>query len=314
MFLSMLSRKLRGQFPLATAILFLMLSGRVSGAGGHYGGHGNGRGEQKVVELGEQALARADLSTALAGPRKLEQYLTLYGKLLPEPTAVSHIRARYAGVVSQVKVHIGDKVEKGQVLATVDSNESLQEYQLRAPFAGMVTAKHAGPGEFVNDQILFTVADYSQLWADLQVFPARMASVRKGQRVQVSAGDRIFTGSVRSVVPGSENLPYARARVLVGNSDGIWAPGIFVEGRVEVATTEVPLAVDIRALQSLDGNTVVFVQRAPGRFEAVPVVLGARGKHFVEVRSGLKSGARYAVENSYLLKAELEKSSAEHTH
>lgn len=312
MLLKILKRKLRSQIGLWSAVLLLMPAGQVFAAGGHR--EGNEHDEKKVVQVGEKALKSAGVSTDVTAPKKIERYLKLYGKLHPEPTAVSHIRARYSGVVSRVNVHIGDTVKKGQVLAEVDSNESLQEYQLRAPFAGMVTAKHAGPGEYVNDQVLFTVADYSQLWADLQVFPARMASVRKDQRVRVIAGDHVYAGTVRSVVPGSENSPYARARVLVDNNDGSWAPGIFVEGHVEVATAEVPLAVDKRALQSLDGDTVVFVQHGPGRFEAVPVVLGARGKQFVEVRSGLKRGARYAVENSYLLKAELEKSTAEHTH
>ncbi|WP_078083833.1 efflux RND transporter periplasmic adaptor subunit [Microbulbifer mangrovi] len=295
---------------LVSLVILLLLVGSLNAADNHEKEHA----DEKVVSLGEKAFSRAALTTDLAGAQKIEQYLTLYGKLQPEPTAVSHIRARYAGVVSRVNVHIGDTVEKGQGLATVDSNESLQEYQLRAPFAGMVTAKHAGPGEYVSDQVLFTVVDYSQLWVDLQVFPARMASVRKGQRVRVSAGERGYAGTVRSVVPGSENFPYARARVLVDNSDGLWAPGIFVEGRIEIAARQVPLAVDIRALQLVDGKTVVFVQRGARRFEAVPVLLGVRGEHFVEVRSGLTSGARYAVENSYLLKAELEKSSAEHTH
>lgn len=310
MFLQILLGSLCRLPRLGSLIVLLIFVGPLNAADKHDNEHT----DEKVVSLGEKALARAALTTGLAGPRNLEQYLTLYGKLQPEPTAVSHIRARYAGVVSRVNVHIGDSVRKGQGLATVDSNESLQEYQLRAPFAGMVTEKHAGPGEYVNDQVLFTVADYSQLWADLQVFPARMASVRKGQKVQVRAGGRVYSGVVRSVVPGSENIPYASVRVLVDNSDGTWAPGIFVEGRLEVAETEVAVAVDVRALQSVDGNTVVFVQTGPGHFEAVSVVLGVRGEHFVEVRTGLASGARYAVENSYLLKAELEKSSAEHTH
>ncbi|WP_288132535.1 efflux RND transporter periplasmic adaptor subunit [Microbulbifer sp.] len=293
--------------PLAFFILGLLVgSSQAMASGEHH--------EDSIVELSDEAQSRATLSTAVAGPQKIVQQMTLYGRLLPEPTAVSHIRARYPGVVSRVNVHIGDEVKEGQVLATVHSNESLQEYQLRAPFAGMVTAKHAGPGEFVSNQKLFSVADFSRLWADLQVFPARMASVKKGQRVQIRAGDQSYNGTVRSLVPGDESSPYLRARVQVDNSDDRWVPGIFVEGRIIVAEVPVKVAVDNRALQELDGQPVVFVQTARNRFEARPVQLGAKGAAFTEIHAGIETDARYVVENSYMLKADLKKSAAGHAH
>lgn len=270
--------------------------------------------EIKVVALSEAGLANAALSTALAGPGEVDQQVTLYGKLLPEPTSVSHIRARYPGVVSEVKVHIGDTVKKDQLLASIHSNESMREYQLRAPFAGMVIAKHAGPGEFVSDQVLFQVADYSQLWAELQVFPARVRQINAGQTVVIVAAGESFSGEVRSLVPAGNGLPYARARVLVENSGGRWTPGIFVEGRVQLESRPAALAVDNRALQELDGDIVIFVQTSPRRFEARTLQLGERGRGFSEVRSGVNPGERYVVENSYLLKAELEKSAAGHGH
>ena len=270
--------------------------------------------DERAVKLSPRALENAALTTATVDVGEIDQQLTLHGKLLPEPTSVSHIRARYPGVVSQVKVHIGDQVKKDQLLASIHSNESMREYQLRAPFAGMVIAKHAGPGEFVSDQILFKVADYSELWAELQVFPARIHSVRAGQKVDIVSEGETFHGQVRSVVPAVSGKPYARARVLVDNADGRWTPGIFVQGRVYTGKKSAGMVVDNRALQEIDGDLVVFVQSEPGRFEAQTVRLGERGSDVSEVLSGLVPGQRYAVENSYLLKAELEKSAAGHAH
>ncbi|WP_158681635.1 efflux RND transporter periplasmic adaptor subunit [Microbulbifer pacificus] len=268
----------------------------------------------RTLELSPRALDNAALTTAVAGAGEVDQQLTLYGKLLPEPTAVSHIRARYPGVVSEVNVHIGDEVKKDQLLASIHSNESMREYQLRAPFAGMVIAKHAGPGEFVSDQVLFQVADYSRLWAELQVFPARLQRVKPGQTVTLQSGEHSTVGQVRSLVPAGDEFPYARARVMVSNTDGRWMPGIFVRGRVQLEKKTVALVVDNRALQELDGDSVVFVQIKPGHFEAQSVQLGERGSAYSEVRTGLRPGERYVVDNSYLLKAELEKSAAGHAH
>ncbi|MCQ3830858.1 efflux RND transporter periplasmic adaptor subunit [Microbulbifer elongatus] len=278
------------------------------------GHHDDGHHGEGVVELSDAALAHAGVVIAAGAAREIEETVTLHGKLQPEPTAISHIRARYPGLVSQIDVSIGDPVKKGQRLASINSNESLQEYTLRAPFDGVVIEKHAGPGEFVSEQVLFTVADYRRLWADLQVFPERLASVRRGQPVEITAGELSYLGEVRNLVPAAHGAPYRRARVPVDNSKGDWSSGIFVQGRVTIATHAVAIAIDNRALQTLEGDTVVFVETAPNRFEPRPVHLGRRGNRFSEVLGGLEVGERYVAENSYLIKAELKKSAAGHVH
>lgn len=57
---------------------------------------------------------------------------------------------------------------------------------------------------------------------------------------------------------------------------------------------------------ALDGKTVVFVQSDDG-FEPSAVEIGLRDARAVEIKSGLAAGARYAADNSYLIKAELTK-------
>ena len=67
------------------------------------------------------------------------------------------------------------------------------------------------------------------------------------------------------------------------------------------------------AIQTLEGQTVVFVAEGD-QVEPRPVVLGHRGKTVVEIVSGLRTGERVAATNTFLLKAELGKSEAEHDH
>ena len=71
--------------------------------------------------------------------------------------------------------------------------------------------------------------------------------------------------------------------------------------------------IEDRALQSLDNSQVVFIQDGDA-FEARPLELGRSDGEFVEVLSGLMIGERYVVDNSYLIKADIEKSGAEHAH
>ena len=57
----------------------------------------------------------------------------------------------------------------------------------------------------------------------------------------------------------------------------------------------------------------MFIQRGE-LYEFHPLTLGRSDGRFTEVLDGLSYGDRYVVENSYLIKADIEKSGAEHEH
>jgi cobalt-zinc-cadmium efflux system membrane fusion protein len=67
------------------------------------------------------------------------------------------------------------------------------------------------------------------------------------------------------------------------------------------------------AIQLVARAPVVFVETAGG-FEPRPVMIGRGGDTHVEVLDGLRPGERFVATNSFLLKAELGKSEAEHEH
>ena len=103
------------------------------------------------------------------------------------------------------------------------------------------------------------------------------------------------------------------ARVLLDNPERRWAPGLYVTAEVTLSETPVPIAVRHDAVQTLDGRSVVFVQREDG-FLAQTVSLGRDDSRFAEALSGLATGDTYAATNSFILKAELGKGEAEHEH
>jgi cobalt-zinc-cadmium efflux system membrane fusion protein len=76
---------------------------------------------------------------------------------------------------------------------------------------------------------------------------------------------------------------------------------------------EVPLAVKRSALQTYRDMPVVFA-RFGNIFEVRMVQLGRQDEAYVEVTGGLKPGTDYVIENSYLLKAEVLKDGASHSH
>lgn len=277
--------------------------------------HQEGR-ESKHIELTAEQIQAAGIVVAEAGPATIRQTLPVYGVIAPNAERVRDVGARFPGVIRHVTAKIGDSVRAGETLATVESNESLQTYAIVAPLDGVVTARHANPGEQTGDKVLFTVADLSSVWVELSLFPRDRAKVGLGQMVRVASGDTGVSadGKIVYVAPfGSSANQTLTARVLLDNTERRWAPGLYVTAEVTLGENQVPLVVHNEALQTLADSNVVFVRGAEG-FEPRPVRLGRADKQRTEVTDGLKAGERYAAANSFILKAELSKGSAEHEH
>jgi cobalt-zinc-cadmium efflux system membrane fusion protein len=257
----------------------------------------------------------AGVVTAVAGPDAIVESVTLYGSIVPDPTRVREVKARFPGVIRNVRAQIGDRLEAGAALATIESNESLQTYTVTAPIAGVVTLRHAEPGEQAGDEELFEIADYSTVWVELNVFARDRARVREGQMARItSEGEVEALGEIDYLAPaGQRSSQSSIARVVLDNADGRWVSGQFVEAAVTVAETVVDVAVPLSALQTFRDFDVVFM-RVGDVYEVRMLTLGRRDAARVEVLDGLALGTEYVTENSYLIKADIEKAGASHDH
>jgi cobalt-zinc-cadmium efflux system membrane fusion protein len=269
------------------------------------------------VEIGEESRRKAGIGIETAGPAKLSIRLDLNGRIAPNEEQMAHVSPRFPGLVKSVKKKLGDSVAKGEVLATVESNESLQVYEVTAEMAGTIIAKHITLGEFVSGHDpIFTIADLSTVWADFSVYRQDFPLLRRGQTVLLETGPGMEKVGARIdyISPfGSENSQTMLARATVPNPKGEWRPGLFVRGSVITDQAEVPVAVKASALQTYRGWDVVFLSVGE-LFEAVPVKTGRRDSDWVEIVSGLKAGDRYAAENSFIVKADIGKAGASHDH
>jgi cobalt-zinc-cadmium efflux system membrane fusion protein len=269
--------------------------------------------EMGRVELDEKKTENAHLQVEVAGPAKIKTVLRLYGKIAMNEDAVANVSPRFPGLVKTVSVRLGDRVEKGQVLAVVESNDSLRNYQVTSEIAGIIIKKEVTIGEVVrDDKPIFTVADLSTVWIDFSVFSQDFERVKPGQivRITYAANVRPITGKISYIAPiGSENTQSLLARAVAANSEGVLRPGLFVMGDLETDEVEVPVAVRPAAIQTLNERTAIFVMEGKA-FEAREVRLGARDDSNVQVVSGLNAGDSYVAANSFLLKAELGKGQA----
>lgn len=291
-----------------------------AGEAGHgEGAPGKGGGEEKpeAATIPNEIARRSGIVAAAVGPGTVADEHDVQGLVTPLEGRVARITARYPGPVRSLRANIGDAVKAGQTLATIDSNLSLTTYSIAAPISGVVLARNASVGEVaVEGTPLFEIADLSTLWVDLHVFGADASHLRPGLPVTVMRmGEEQGVDTVIDrILPGTATASQSTvARASIKNPDGLWRPGSAVHARVTVEQQPVALAVPLTALQRMDDGDVVFV-RDGERYSARPVKLGRRDARRAEVLSGLKAGEQVVVEQSFLIKADIEKSGASHEH
>ena len=188
-------------------------------------------------------------------------------------------------------------------------------FDVGAPFAGTIVARNVSLGQMASDaDTLFTIANLSRVWVELDIFERDLSRVKVGQAVSVSTEaftNRTFPG--RIVYLGDILDPAkrtVRARVEVVNGDGALRPGMFAKASIRVGGEGVVAAsVPQLAVQEFEGKRVVFIPGAkPGQFRAVPVEVGEaiEGARVV-LLSGLKAGDRVVIAGAFALRSELAK-------
>ena len=261
--------------------------------------------EGDAVTISNELAAELGIETELAGPGIINLDILLYGRTMPDPQGVSHVFARYPGMIVSMQPTLGDSVEVGEVLAVIEANSSLQNYQVLSPLTGIVVEKHANPGELATSQSLLTIANYNNIWVDLTVFPGDSQQIRSGMPVTISMENLSAESTIRYINPSQGESPTVIARVPLENANSTWTPGLLVEGYVHIDSSEVAVAVK--------NSQVVFVLNDE-TYVPRTITIGRSDPISSEVLSGLEPGERYVVSNSYILKADLEKEGTEHEH
>ncbi|MDQ7784835.1 MAG: efflux RND transporter periplasmic adaptor subunit [Desulfomonilaceae bacterium] len=237
-----------------------------------------------------------------------KEFLTAQKSFLEE-------KIQYAAAGRKLKtLGLSDK----EIVSLADGSlADLTRFEIRAALDGVVVRKHLSPGEWVKeDAEIFTVADLSDVWVDITVYPQDLRFVGIGQKalVMADASGLQSEGTVSYVGPlvGEESRT-AKARVVIPNPKGMWRPGIFVKVRLTHEERAVPVVVRNEAIQRYRDWTVVFVNYGD-EYEVRPVELGLSDGEFTDVRKGLSPGEPYVDKKSFILKAELEKSGIAHEH
>ena len=269
------------------------------------------------TEIDAKIATEAGIRVAPAVAGVIADEHEMQGLLTPVDGRVAQVMARFPGPIRALRANVGDQVRAGQALATIESNLSLSNYTVPSPISGVILQRNASVGGVAGEgTALYEVADLSTLWVDLHVFGADAQPIQAGVPVTVtrmSDGVSVDT-TLERVLPGTATASQSTvARATLANTDGLWRPGSAVKARITVDQKPASLVVPLSALQTFRDWDVVFV-RVGDTYEARPVELGKRDGTQVEILDGLQAGDQVVVEQSYLVKADIEKSGASHEH
>lgn len=267
------------------------------------------------VAIAKKIADAMEIKTETVASQKFHETLKVFGRLTIAPNAVRHISARFPGEIKQLGAVLGQQVKKGQLLMSIESNESLQTYEVYAPINGVITSQHVGNGEQTGQRRLLTISDTSKLMAELSVFPMDQPKVKLGSSVDISVlgSEKFITTTLFDSLFDVNNEQAKLFRAEVDNTEGLLAAGQFVAAEILLDSYQVPMAVKATGLQSFRDFTVVYA-KVDDQYEVRMLDLGRKVGPWVEVLGGISAGAEYVAKNSYIIKADIDKSGASHDH
>ena len=285
-------------------------------AGTHVEGDEHAQAPEQT-RIAAQTAQAAGIRVATAGPGVIADEHEVQGLLTPVEGRAAKVMARFPGPIRALHANVGDRVRPGEAWANMESTLALSDYTVPSPLSGVILSRNATVGAVAGEGMpLFEVADLSELWVDLHIFGSDAQHIAAGVPVAVTRMSDGVTAetTLERVLPSTATASQSTvARATIRNLDGLWRPGSAVRARVTVDRQSVGLVVPLTALQTADGEDVVYVRQGD-TYLTRPVKVGRRDAARAEILSGLKAGEGVVVEQSFLIKADIEKSSAEHEH
>jgi cobalt-zinc-cadmium efflux system membrane fusion protein len=194
-------------------------------------------------------------------------------------------------------------------LLGLEPNKFGQKVTVTAPISGKILEMSVAPGEYRNDTNtpFLTIADLSTVWVSSDVPESAIRFIEVGERIDVELTaypGEIFHGRVTRIAdtvdPQTRTI---KVRAEMDNSKGKLRPEMYGTIRHIDSVRALPVVPAGAVLQG-DGKTVVWVERATGRYQPVQVKVGERVGTDLPVLSGLQAGARIVTDGAMLLRAQ----------
>jgi membrane fusion protein (multidrug efflux system) len=265
----------------------------------------------EVLLMLDDELARLQLDSDEATARRAEQAAADARRRLAEARELMRKQTIAETAVRDLESEvIEDEAELARVKAvTQRSAATLERHALKAPFAGVISARTTDLGEWVTPgATVFELVSTEELTVDMQVSEAYLGAIAPGAPLTLRfAGGARVPASVSAMVPVTD--PTSRTFLVRARADqphpGMF-PGVSVTVNISLATGRRGTAVPRDAvLRYSDGRSVAWVIRRVDGVDRADERLVTTGLSFdglVEIRSGVEPGERVVVSGNETLR------------
>ena len=262
--------------------------------------------ERAEALVGRGAMAKAELE------RRQAEYRNAMAVIESQKAAAADVEQRLH------RFGMSDP-QIGQLNLRTDYHREASHTTVTSPLAGAITQLDAVAGEPVTpEDLLVTVSDLSTVWVQADVYEKDISAVRPGAPVTVSVAaypGRTFPGRITYVGdvldPATRT---AKVRCEVGNREGLLKLEMFATVNIPSGSGRAAVAVPTEAVQTLEGQPVVFVPAPGGGYLRRPLALGQQAEGWFEVLEGLQAGDQVVTQGSFVLKSEALKTELVHEH
>jgi cobalt-zinc-cadmium efflux system membrane fusion protein len=276
-------------------------------------GQAVGRGATVVtldsVDIGR---ARADLLEAKAQMQLAEAEVAREARMVEAGASSERAQQSARTALDLARVSVSSAGDRLRTLGAA-AGGGASSFALTSPIQGKVLEVKARLGQPVGPtDTLVVVGETSQVWLAVDIYERDLSKVKPGDEVaaaSVAYPERTFTGTVdqlASVVDPERRV--LEARIVLDNPDGALRPGMTATARIlglpEPGAKPV-ISVPRSALQTIDGQPFVFVEKAPGKYQLRAVERGVDLVSGVEVKQGLVGDETVVTEGSFILKSEV---------
>lgn len=260
------------------------------------------RVSRELVDRGKELLHAEAISERDFKAREAEYFQAAQG--------VASLEGELSIIQGKLHRYGLDDSELKELRKNGDVSEGASVITLQAPFDGTIIEFEVARGEIVDPtRSLMTIADLSSVWVMVDIYEQDLRFVRTGQTALVEVGsypEEVFPGRITYI--GDLLDPATRtvkARCVVQNQARQLKLGMFASVQLQLAGSRSMAAVPGAALQQIEGEDVVFIESAPGRFEKRAVQTGREVDGWVTVEDGLEGQEVIVTEGSFALKSEL---------
>ncbi|HOF11312.1 MAG TPA: efflux RND transporter periplasmic adaptor subunit [Treponemataceae bacterium] len=262
--------------------------------------------DEKIIE--EKAVFAVSAFTV--EETRIENYLEFGGDIIAKTSL--DINPEVQGKIVELKIAVGDYVEKDAVIALVDASRAGMSFalgQIKAPISGTITQVNVVVGSMVAPQLAVAkVSKLDTLLVSMNVPERYVSKIKQEQKAELrfdAYPERFYSASVSEISPvldaTSRTMNVKLSLDRTGQNDGAVKIGMFARVKLVTEVHENAVIIPDAAIVNRFGESFVFVIDENMSVEKRNIVRGIRVDEKSEILSGLEAGEKLVVRGQTLL-------------